>query len=381
MKPLIDTQEFLSLSSFLNYQLAGEPINWRGILNLLVGKPDVLDEDSESLLLEALEYIGEAYGNQKRRLGPLAILHPIRASALLAKAHERPDPLDLLTALLHDQQEDLIADRYSPETWTRLDNRYRGLLEKIDAQANWLLNERIAFLAKQKGQAYTAYLGRLLKQAKKTPELALVKLADRLDNTLDLRIDLQDFTDNTKSFQIIFDILFVNSYKGLRLSQPHPTAGKINGAMRLFQLYKNAVFLSMLRDEEVPLGKAAQKLFYSLAVASIREAQTIMLHIFAYHLPAPADQRALLLEAMEYSHGAGFERISEESGSVLDGLFRRYFVYDNREMKKRRLADLYQDKKLMGLVAVSFLVIFANFINSAEYRIKGISAAGIIPQR
>jgi hypothetical protein len=35
----------------------------------------------------------------------------------------------------------------------------------------------------------------------------------------------------------------------------------------------------------------------------------------------------------------------------------------------------------MGLVAVSFLVIFANFINNEEYRIKGISAAGIIPQR
>jgi hypothetical protein len=380
MKPLIDTQEFLSLSSFLNYQLAGEPINWRGILNLLVGRPDMLDQDEENCLLAALEYIGEAYGNQKRRLGPLAILHPIRASALLARAHERPTVLDLLTALLHDKQEDLTADRYSAETWARLENNYRGLLERLPPRDEWLLNERIAFLAKQKGQAYTSYLGHLLQQAKTTPELALVKLADRLDNTLDLRIDLQDFSDHSRCFQLIFDILFVNSYQGLRLGQPHPAAGKINGAMRLFQLYKNAVFLSMLRDEQVPLGKAAQRLFYSLAVAGIREAQTIMLHIFAYHLPAPADQRALLLEAMDYAHGAGFERISEESGAVLDGLFRRYFVYDNREMKKKRLADLYQNKRLMGLVAVSFLVIFANFINSETYRIKGISAAGIIPQ-
>ena len=49
-------------------------------------------------------------------------------------------------------------------------------------------------------------------------------------------------------------------------------------------------------------------------------------------------------------------------------------------MKKRRLAELYEDKRLMGLVAVTFLIVFANFINSKDFVIKGISAAGIIPQ-
>jgi hypothetical protein len=380
MKPLIDTQEFLSLSSFLNYQLAGEPVNWQGILNLVEGNHLVLDKVSQGFLMEALEYLGEAYGNQKRWLGPLAILHPIRASALLARAHDRPSTLDLLTALLHDKEEDLTPGRYSPETWRRLDNRYRRLLEKIDSQANWFLNERIAFLTKPKGQKYTEYLGRLLTQARITPELAVIKLADRLDNTLDLRIDLQDFTDRARSFQVIFDILFVNSYQGLHLSQSHPSASRINGARRLFQLYKNVVFLSMLRAEKLPLGQAAQKLFYSLAVASIREAQTIMLHIFAYHLTSPADQRALLLEAMEYSHSGGCDSIRDKGPSVLDGLFRRHFVYDNKEMKRKGLDDLYHDKRLMGLVAVTFLIIFANFINSEEYVVKGISAAGIIAQ-
>ncbi len=65
---------------------------------------------------------------------------------------------------------------------------------------------------------------------------------------------------------------------------------------------------------------------------------------------------------------------------MLDGLFRRHFVYDNKEMKKKGLDDLYHDKRLMGLVAVTFLIIFANFINSEEYVVKGISAAGIIAQ-
>ena len=378
MKPIIDTQQFLALSSFLNYQLAGEPINWQGLMNLLVDKP--LDEVSKNFLMEVLAYLVEAYGRQKRRLGPLAILHPLRTASLLAKAQDKPNTLDLLSALLHDKNEDLTTDKYSTEAWRRQEKRYGELLEKIDSQANWFLNERIAYLAKAKGQKYTAYLGRLLEQTKRTPELAAIKLADRLDNTLDLRIDLQDFTDRPRTFQVIFDILYVNSYQGLHIEQPHPTARKINGAMRLFQLYKNAVFLSMLRDAEIPLDQTADRLFYSLAVVSIREAQTTMLHIFAYHLTSPREQRAILLEAMEYSQGGGFECIREEGTSVLDGLFRRYFVHDSPEMKKRCLAELYEDKRLMGLVAVTFLIVFANFINSRDFVIKGISAAGIIPQ-
>jgi len=379
MKPIINTQEFLALSSFFNYQLAAEPTNWQGILNLMAENP--LDQVSEALLVEVLEYLDEAYGQQKRRLGPLAILHPIRTASLLAKAHGKPNTLDLVSALLHDKDEDITPDHYSAEDWNRLENKYKSLLEKIDSQANWFLNERIAYLAKLPGQKYTEYLGRLLNQAKVSPILAAIKLADRLDNTLDLRIDLHDFTDHTHSFQVIFDLLFVNSYTGLHLKRPHPAARKINGAMRLYQLYKNAVFLSIMRDEQVPLGDATQKLFYSLAISSIREAQTIMLHIFAYHLTSPAEQRAILLEAMEYAHSGGFECISKEGDRQLDGLFRKYFVHGEKETKKKSLDSLYQDKRLMGLVAIAFLIVFANFINSDDYMIKGISAAGIIPQK
>ncbi|OKY74534.1 MAG: hypothetical protein BM485_11820 [Desulfobulbaceae bacterium DB1] len=381
MKPLIDTQEFLSLSSFLNYQLAGEPVNWRGILNLMGGEALEQDEMSEGFLLEALEYLGDAYGKQKRRLGPLAILHPIRASTLLARACDQPSTLNLLCALFHDKEEDLTSEKYSPEIWSRLDAKFHHLLEKIDAGANWFLNERIAFLAKPQGQNYTAYLGRLLEKAKESPELAMVKLADRLDNTLDLRVDLQDSADRPHCFQVIFDILFVNSYKGRHPGRPHPATGRINGAMRLYQLYKNSVFLSMLRSEKVPLSDGARKLFYSLAVAGIREAQTILLHIFSYHVKEPSAQRSILFEAMEYSHSGGFEAIREEGPNELDGLFRKYFVYDDSESKKRCQADLYENKRLMALVAVSFLIIFANFINSDDYVIQGISAAGIIPQK
>ncbi len=378
MKPLINTHEFLSLSSTLNYQLAGEPVNWRGILTFLMETE--IGNDAESSLLQALEYLDEAYGKQKRRLGPLAVLHPIRAASLIAKAYKKPDMLNLLTALLHDKDEDLIESRYSSKAWQSLELRFQNLYADMDEQISRSLIERIALLAKEKGERYTLYLGRLLKEAKKTPELASIKLADRLDNTLDLRIDLYDITDNSHSFQVVFDILFANAYSGLVPKNPHPVSRKINGAMRLYQLYKNSVLLSIVRDEDIALDLAGKRLFYSLAIASIRESQTIMLHIFSYHLKEPAEQRALLLEAMDYSHRGGFEFINEAGDHALDGFFRKYFVHDNSKEKKRDLNTLYENKRLIGLAAISFLIIFANFINSDSYVIRGITSDGIIPQ-
>lgn len=377
MKPLIDSQEFLALSSFLNYQLAGEPINWRGVLGLII--KESLPPRDEELLMDTMAYLEDAYGQEKRRLGPLAILHPIRAAAILVRSQEQPAILEILTTLLHDRHEDIRQEYYAPETWARLEDRYRRLIQRIDANANWFLHERLHYLTKVPGQKYHEYLGNLFSKAKQTPELAAIKLADRLDNTLDLRVDLHEFTDSVHCFQVIFDILFINVYKGFRLEQAHPAARKINGAMRLYQLYKNTVLLTLLRSAGLVLPAYGEKLLYSLAVASIREAQTILLHIFAYHLPDPHDQRALLLEVMTYAHQDGFSRISESGTHRLDGLFRGRFTFDSKEAKKQGLETLYQDKWLMGLSAAAFMVLFSSFINDPHFRIKGIEPTGIFP--
>ena len=379
MEPLIETQEFLALSSFLNYQLSGEPLNWRGILNLMV--PGRFRDGDQEILLTALGYLGDAYGSQKRRLGPLAILHPIRATALFAKAQQGSATLDLLTLLLHDKSEDITADQYGKNEWIALSNKFSSFLDKLDSSSRELLIKRIDFLTKRAGQKYFVYLDRLFDQAKDEPELAAIKMADRLDNTLDLRIDLHDFTDNSRCYQVLFDILFLRSCEAFVSEQPHPISRKINGAMRLYQLYKNAVFLSMLRHKKVPLSPVARKLFSSLAVASIREAQTILLHIFAFHLTEVEDQRKLLLDVMRYSQGGGFEQISSQKGKhSLDGLFKSHFEFESKTAKQQGLAVLYADKELMGLSALGFIIIFANFINDENYAIKGISSEGIIPQ-
>jgi len=379
LEPLIETQEFLALSSFLNYQLSGEPVNWHGILNLMV--PDRLGKEEQGILLDALVYLGDAYGSQKRRLGPLAVLHPIRATALFAKAQKQPSIIDLLTVLLHDKNEDITADQYGPEKWQALSRQFTTFLGKQDKRNREQLGRRIDFLTKAPGQKYYVYLDDLFEQARDDGELAAIKLADRLDNTLDLRIDLHDFTDNSRCYQVLFDILFLRSCNAFVSEQPHPIARKINGAMRLYQLYKNAVFLSLLRHKNVRLSPVSQKLFSSLAVASIREAQTILLHIFAFHLTGIEDQRKLLLDVMRYSQAGGFEKISSKQGNhQLDGLFKSHFEFDSKTAKTDGLATLYKDKKLMGQSALGFIIIFANFVNDPNYAIKGISVKGIIPQ-
>lgn len=380
MQPLIDTQEFLALSSFLNYQLSGKPINWQGIYNLMV--PDAPEGEKQEILCDALRYLGSAYGSQKRRLGPLAILHPIRATALFVKAHDDDfSLLELLTVLLHDKEEDIVAELYKAENWSALNEQFASFLTGLDNQSRERLLRNIGYLTKAPEEKYYVYLDRLFERAKKEPELAAVKMADRLDNTLDLRIDLHDFTDNTRCYQVLFDILFLRTYTGFKSGQPHPISRKINGAMRLYQLYKNAIFLSLLRHKKVELSSVANKLFSSLIIASIREAQTILMHIFAFHLKEPAEQKTLLMDVMGYSQAGGFEQISSGAGRhSLDGLFQSRFEFQDKKSKQKGLASLYADKKLMGQTALGFIIIFVNFINDPNFAIKGISADGIIPQ-
>lgn len=378
MRTLIDTQGFLALSSFLNYQLSGEPVNWRGILDLIVGKK--LEPSFEEILIDAFIFLDEIYSGQKRRLGPLAILHPLRATSLLSKTQSHPTVIGLLTCLFHDKDEDIDSEAFDDSARERLEGGYQVFLKKLGKDLADSLNHQVSYLTRAKNQKYYIYLGKLLKQAEGMPGLAAIKLADRLDNTLDLRIDIHDPTNDIDCYQIIFDALYASSYRGLRTRQPHPIARKIDGAMRLYQLYKNAVFLSLLRAEKINLDNAGQILFYSLATSSIKEAQSILVHIFAYHLSDPVKQRDLLRNVLAYSESGGLDIINEGENHRLDGLFKKHFEYGSREEKKKGLAELYEDKKLMGMATVAFVAIFANFINDPNFTIRGITSTGITPQ-
>ncbi len=355
-KMLFTINEFTALSLRLNLILSVKPIDWKAVLLCIFNKQ--LTAANEDNLLETLSYLNDAYGEQKRKVGTPAILHPIRSAAILAWAHDTINTLDVLTSLLHDKDEDILSNSYSPDRWTKLEESFGRLVNKIDSrEEKWFLNERIHFLAREKEETYNDYLSRLFCQAKETPELIRVKLADRLDNTLDLRLDFYDQTEAVNFYHLIFTILFDVKYAGLNIHGQHPSARKIRGSKRLYEIFKNYCLFSILYSGDIELDETSQWLLRSIADASISEAQNVLLHIFAYHLREPEDQRRVIRSILD-SHGD--EIIGDNR--LLDRLIKNTFNLENKSNRKQSLDDLYDDKERMVKTAIAFVVLFNNYL-------------------
>lgn len=58
---------------------------------------DTEDHASKHILMETISYLFNAYSQKRRRLGPLAVLHPLRTAALFARNF---NPLNLISVLL-----------------------------------------------------------------------------------------------------------------------------------------------------------------------------------------------------------------------------------------------------------------------------------------
>jgi hypothetical protein len=375
-----ELNEFLRLSAALNYQLSARTIDWNNILNIILSGKKISPPDKE-ILLNVLKYLHKCYGKKKRRLGPLSILHPLRATALLARTTETPSLLNILTILLHDNFEDIKPKNIDIETWLRMSDTFQAFLQYIPEQDRWFLIERLQWLTKEPDETYYSYIGRLLSKAKKTPEVILIKLVDRLDNTLDMRIEYEDPLKKVDFFEIIFQLLFSNTYSGYVPDVPHSHPSSLNGAERLYQLFKNTVLMSLIRQKKsFDPEHDANDVFYYLARASMREAQRIVLHILAYHLPSVEQFRELLLETMNYVQSGGIDMVTPPlPDQKLDGLFVSTFDSIKKKLRERKLAELYKNKPLMVEAAVAFIVIFLNFMNDPNYYVKGISEEGVSP--
>jgi hypothetical protein len=376
---LHDLTDYLRLSAALNMQLTAQGVGWENILRIIANRLPMNCQRERHALLHVFEYLDQAYGLQRRRIGPPAILHPLRATALLTQASDKPHLLDMFTELLHDKYEDLTLDTLGPARFAQAESTFVQLLKEIDPTDEWYLMERLEHLALRKGESYYQYIGRLLDRAVLTPELVRVKLADRLDNTLDLHIDIDDFLKDTDFFKVIFQILFPPSGSGYSPGLEHPIPTPLNGAHRLYQLFKNAILLSLIREKRAALGDTtADRLFEALSLASMYESQRISLHIMAYHETDIERQRELLMDVQSYAQAGGMTRITSPSGkSSLDGLFMLRFDHADALIRRERLEALYQDKGLMLQAAIGFVVIFMTFVHSPEYWIQGISDHGI----
>ncbi len=376
---LYDLTDFLRLSATLHLQLSAQGVGWQNILQIITSSSPLPSIRERKILMRGLEYLEHAYGDRRRRVGPPAILHPLRATALLTQADERPQLLDILTELLHDKCEDLTPHTLGADRFAQVELEFRGLLQELNADDERCLQERLDHLAIKKPESYYHYIGRLLESAREIPALVRLKLADRLDNTLDLHIDIEDPLEGVDFFGVIFQILFSTSGNCYQPGREHPISSPLNGAQRLYQLFKNAVLLSLMRERHCASDDpAALKLFEALALASTREAQRITLHIMGYHETRIDRLRTLLMEVLRYAQEGGMRRTTSPSGEhPLDGLFMKRFDHVNSVIRDQHLDDLYRDKGLMLQAAVSFVVIFLNFVYSPDYWVIGISDHGI----
>lgn len=385
--PLFDLTEFFKLSSALNYNLSAASLNRYNVLlyitdNKRLDDDDNLDREKRSILMEALGYLFSAYRQKRRHLGPMAVLHPLRAAALFTRTRPSLDLVEILTLLFHDILEDVKPGQFDVQEWKNMEGQLYGLFDRMAPEDEFHLTENMLSLTRLDNESYYQYIGRLLENAQNAPGIVEVKLADRLDNTLDLRIDLEDSLAGIDFFENIFQIMFVNNYRGYIPKREHSPVSAINGAKRLYQLFKNAVLLSLIRRHAPDTGQRSQKLLFdAVAEAGLNEAQRTLIHLISYHVKDLPTQRGLIQEAMQYCYSGRSNLVTKPDGSqLLDGLFSTYFGHKSSQLRRRQLDILYQNKNLMLEAAVAFLVIFLSFLNDQKYYIEGISAEGMEPR-
>jgi hypothetical protein len=385
--PLFDLTEFFKLSSALNYNLSATSLNRYNVLmyitdNKRLDDDDAKDRERKGIVMEALDYLYSAYRQKRRRLGPMAVLHPLRTTALFSSTRTSLDLVELLTLLFHDILEDVKPGQFNVQEWKAMEEQFYGLFERLGLESESRLTQNMLHLTRRDNESYYQYVARLVENSRHSPEIIEIKLADRLDNTLDLRIDLEDPLARIDFFENIFQIMFVNNYKGYVPLQEHSPATAINGAKRLYQLFKNAVLLSLIRRYAPDTAPRSQKLLFdAVSEAGLNEAQRTLIHLISYHVKDVPTQRGLILEAMQYCYSGRSNMVTKPDGSqLLDGLFSTYFGHKSSRQRRQQLDILYQNKNLMLEAAMAFLVIFLSFLNDETYYIQGISAEGIEPR-
>ena len=385
--PFEDLTDFLKLSSALNYNLSAASVNRYNVLMFIIGgkrlaEDDGPDREHKAVLMEALAYLFDAYRDKRRRLGPMAVLHPLRTAAILARSLACFDVVDLLAVLFHDVLEDIEAVDFSPVAWRELEGRMYDLFERLDPEDEWRLNERLQALTRFASESYYQYIGRMLDRAEAMPGLVQIKMADRLDNTLDLRIELTDPMEGIDFFEGLFNILFVREPAGIEMMSAPRSTASINDSRRLYQLFKNAVLLSMVRQRQYASQEVGARIISdAICAASLKEAQRTLIHVASHLKSDRVRLRELALDAMQYCYEGRISMTTRpDRRHMLDGLFSTYFAADERAVRSQRLDELFGNKPLMIQASIAFIVIFTSFRVNPDFHVRGISTAGISPE-
>lgn len=375
-RELFTIEQFVTLSAKINYQLSAHSLKKSVLLSLVLGANEARDRDQEKLV-DAFDVLQSGYAEDRRRLGTPGILHPMRTTAMLARAVHEPTLMHLLGGLLHDKQEDLTEKRLGPERFQEMQGHFDRLLNRLGPGSADELARRIDILSNQ-SETYEAYLGRLLDHAYEMPDLLHVKLMDRLDNTFDIHLQHPGIT-NFNFYRAVFDILFLPNFSGVKMGRFHFMPDAREGVMLLSQLFKDLIFLTLIRKEKLDtLDETTRRLFVGLAVAGIREAQWLALEMFNTCITETSKQRELLREVMHYCTSGGIEGVHQQSrGGQLDGILLNMFTAQKEGKRNQMLMELFEDHDRLAPMVLTFIVVFASYINDPDYTVRGIGRDGM----
>ncbi len=372
----ITVEGHLTLSATINWHLAARKVDLRALLRVILGPAKVTNQDT---LLEALNYLHHAYGDRRRKNGPAAVLHCLRIAAVLARIMPAPTTLDLLGALLHDKEEDLTREELGAAEWDRLQAEFSRVLDKIDSNHRWFLGERIALLWRQTSQSYYQYLGVILSKARAMPDLLRCKLADRLDNTLDIAVQRAPIEQNA-FFELAFRTMFLAGYQPV--SDDGGVAPDMEACVLLVsQLFKNVVLMSMLRQHHLDtLDETTDRLFRALATTSSEQAQWVVAALLSVPALSWQERRNLLREMMDYCAGGGMAAVyRKDKGGLLDGSFLEHFAHPDDKIRKQQIESLYHDQRQFIRLLILYIGMFSSFLSDPGYYLHGIDHTGLHP--
>jgi hypothetical protein len=211
------------------------------------------------------------------------------------------------------------------------------------------------------------------------PDLLRCKLADRLDNTIDIAVQRSPSEQNA-FFELAFSMLFLPAY------QPESHEGTIvpDGeacVLLISQLFKNVVLMSMLRQQQLDrLDETTIRLFRALATMSSEQAQWVVVALLSTPTLGWQERRGLLREMMDYCTAGGMAAIHrKDKGGLLDGSFLEHFAEPNDKVRKKQIETLYNDKPLFIRLLVLYIGMFASFTADPHYYVKGIDRTGLHP--
>jgi len=241
--PLYDLSEFFSLSRAINYNLSATTSGRFYMLKYITDTKHLSSVET-GILMKAMHFLINAYGDKRRRLGPPAVLHPLRTATLFSRASNRLLVLDILAAMFHDVFEDIYPFDVDNPQWRQIMlEEFSAMLGRLDNDAGQILFDRLILLCRRDDESYYQYIGRILDEPDHADPALRVKLADRLDNTLDMRIDLSDIPEEQGFFQETFETLFLNVPVRSPLPQVHPPLPRLT-AHGVFTSFSRARFCS-----------------------------------------------------------------------------------------------------------------------------------------